>query len=375
MSASVTITPVTHRGRRGMAIANDLVEVVVLNGGGHIAAIMDRASGVNPLWSPGWPSLELEAYRPVVHEAAYGGPVAGRLLASIMGHNICLDYFGDPSPADLAAGLSTHGEAPVAAWGIEGAGDRLVCTVDLPQSNLAFRREIALAPGSRVVRFASTLTNRNDRPHAFGWCEHVTLGVPFLAGGATVCDMPATWGRTFALAFGDHLRMRPETEFTWPHIPAQRGGTLDARPAPAEARSGDFSTQLMDPARAQAWFTAWRPAGGILMGYVWQRSDFPWIGNWEENRARTTAPWQGREYCRGMEFSTSPFPAGRDAAVTMAALHGAPTFRTLPPRGAITVRFAAFIRSGVAAHPGTTDVVDTGRVVTVRSGGSVLEIA
>ena len=39
-------------------------------------------------------------------DAVYGGGADGRLLAGIMGHNLCLDIFGGPSAEEAAAGLT-----------------------------------------------------------------------------------------------------------------------------------------------------------------------------------------------------------------------------------------------------------------------------
>ena len=82
-------------GRRAAVLENAALRVTVLEGGGHIASILDKASGVSPLWIPPWPSIEPSAYEPGVH-GSYGTSVEARLLASLMGHNLCLDVFGGP---------------------------------------------------------------------------------------------------------------------------------------------------------------------------------------------------------------------------------------------------------------------------------------
>ena len=74
-------------GRRAVTIENAALRVTVLEGGGHIAAVTDKASGVSPLWVPPWPSIEPAAFGPE-HHARYGAGADGRLLAGIMGHNL-----------------------------------------------------------------------------------------------------------------------------------------------------------------------------------------------------------------------------------------------------------------------------------------------
>src|SRR5262245_6754411 len=99
----------TYRGRRAAGIANAHLRLTVLEEGGHIAAITDVASGINPLWTPHWQSIEPSQYDRA-RDQVYGGGADGSLLAGIMGHNLCLDIFGGPSADEDAAGLPAHGE-------------------------------------------------------------------------------------------------------------------------------------------------------------------------------------------------------------------------------------------------------------------------
>src|ERR1039457_1729876 len=79
----------TYRNRRAYQIENDQVRVTVLQEGGHIAGILHKPSGVNPLWTPPWPSIEPSAYDRSKHPE-YGDDAESKLLAGIMGHNLCL---------------------------------------------------------------------------------------------------------------------------------------------------------------------------------------------------------------------------------------------------------------------------------------------
>ena len=101
-----------YRGRTAVSVENDHLRVTVVPGGGHIAEIHDKAAGVNPLWTPPWPSIDPAAFNPSQH-SHYGTGIDAGLLAGIMGHNLCLDIFGGPSAAEAAAGLPVHGEASI----------------------------------------------------------------------------------------------------------------------------------------------------------------------------------------------------------------------------------------------------------------------
>ena len=55
---------ITYRGRSAVSIENEEIRVTVLREGGHIAEILHKATGVNPLWTPPWPSSNLRVTGP-----------------------------------------------------------------------------------------------------------------------------------------------------------------------------------------------------------------------------------------------------------------------------------------------------------------------
>ena len=113
-----------YRGRRAVQLENNDIRVTLTVEGGHIAEILHKATGVNPLWTPPWPSIEPSKYNRATHPQ-YGDDAEAKLLAGIMGHNLCLDIFGGPSKEEAAAGLTVHGEASVLKYQPEFAGEVL----------------------------------------------------------------------------------------------------------------------------------------------------------------------------------------------------------------------------------------------------------
>jgi hypothetical protein len=99
---------VSFNNRRAAQIENDGVRLTVTAEGGHIAEILHKRSGVNPLWIPPWPSIEPSTWSSEQHPE-YGADAESKLLSGIMGHNLCLDLFGAPSPEEAAAGMTVHG--------------------------------------------------------------------------------------------------------------------------------------------------------------------------------------------------------------------------------------------------------------------------
>jgi hypothetical protein len=252
-----------------------------------------------------------------------------------------MDIFGGPSPEEAAAGLTVHGEAPVAAFEITVAGSELTARAHLPQSQLRFERKIRLPAGSAVVEIAETVENESATDRPIAWTEHVTLGPPFLQKGATQFRASATRSKVSESDFGKDGYMKTGAQFDWPMVPRPDGGFADLRVYSDAAASSGFTTHLMDPHRDTAYFLAWSPASRLAFGYVWRRADYPWLGIWEENHSRTSAPWNGRTLTRGMEFGASPMPETRRQMIARGTLFGMPAFRWIPARTRVETHYRA----------------------------------
>ncbi len=337
------MSDIQYRSRRAVSLENEHLEIIVTVEGGHIAAIRDKKTGVNPLWSPPWASIEPSTYDAARHPE-YGGNAESKLLSGILGHNLCLDLFGGPSDEEAAAGMSVHGEASVAKYDISVAGDTLTQRCTLTYAQLGFERKIRLAAGSRRAEITETVENLSpwDRPVA--WTQHVTLGPPFLERGKTAFRASATKSKTMESDFSDGKGyMKINAEFTWPMVPREDGSQEDMQVFTDREVSGAFSTHLMDPSRDKAYFSAWSPTSKLALSYIWKQTDFPWLGIWEENHGRMSPPWRGQALTRGMEFGASPFPETRRKMIDRGGLFGVPGYRWIPARQRVTVQYAAVL--------------------------------
>ena len=269
------------------------IRVTVLEGGGHIAEIFDKATGVNPLWTPPWRSIEPEAFDHATHPGYGGGPAESRLLSAIMGHNLCLDFFGGPSAEEEAAGLSAHGEGSIAIYEIEHDRSSLAMRARFPIAQLMVERQ-DFAPRTR--RAHSREPSRTSPASTVRW-----------DGRNTSHSVRRFWSaasRNFARRRRARRSSRapsaartisspaPSSTGRWPPPSAADTPTCGApRAAPA---SSAYTAHLMDPAQTHAYFVAHSPRHQLAFGYVWNRRDFPWLGIWEENASRAarrgTAP-------------------------------------------------------------------------------------
>jgi hypothetical protein len=315
------LTSDRFHNRRVVQIENDSIRVTVTVEGGHLAEILDKASGVNPLWIPPWPSIEPSSYRRDEHPE-YGNDAESKLLAGIMGHNLCLDLFGAPSPEEAQAGMTVHGEASVAAYEIFQEAGRLTAKCTLPAAQLAFERRIELEV--RKILIHETVENLSALDRPIAWTQHVTLGPPFLERGAT--QFRTTAARSQVLG--------GEQNFGW---------ARDPRVYSSGESSGGYAAHLLDKQRESAWFFAYSPHSEVLFGYVWQRSDYLWLGVWEENHSRANGPWNGRTMTLGMEFGVSPFPESRRQMIERRELFDTPGYRWLPAKARLSVDYYAAI--------------------------------
>jgi len=360
-------------GRAGYYIRAEWGSVAVLEGGGHICELsLNSAPGVNPLWRPPWTTIDPDSYSSGKHRRVYGVPPDGKLLAGIVGHSLSFDLFGPPSKEETAAGLSTHGEAPSMKWrrlkNSASTRNTLQYGSTLREAQIDFSRSVAIDGTQSVIYCEEHAENlsRCDRP--ISWNQHVTFGPPFLECGTTIFDMPATRAKVCPPTYSERIFLQPDAEFLWPEAPRKDGGHSNLRTMPEE-RFGHYTAQLLDPRLEIAFISACNPRQRLLVVYAFRRTDFPWVGNWEERNNRTSAPWKGRTFCRGIEFSTTPFAIPRRDTIDGGRLFGEQTYRWLPARSTLSVRFLIMLFAIPEDFAGVKQVsIERGQVRVLEDG-------
>lgn len=367
--------PAAWQGREAYLLKNGAVQLIALTGGGHIAefrfADTSPFSHLNPLWVPPWKTMEPYNYREKVHSRLYGSLLEGKLLSGITGHNICLDYFGPPTPAETRQGLSQHGEAPMVRWRKAGSrADRqkvsLTLSTRLPGAGLAFSRTIQLRRGAPVAYFTETVTNERKKEHFFHWTQHVTLGPPFISARNSRVALPGTKGITFPHSYSNGKDVLATGRgFRWPSAPDPKGRPVDLTRTLLRSGAGLVAGVLLDIRNPLGFVAAINLEHRLMIGYCFKRSDFPWVAVWEENQAIEGPPWKKRTQTRGLEFGSTALPVPRHEAYDIGALYGVPTFASVPARGRKTVRYLAFL----AQTPG--ELVE---IQTIKAEGNELVV-
>ena len=372
LSATAALAADDYNGRQAWTLSNGQAKVIITPGGGHIASFTlatGKGANVNPLWVPPWKSVEPGAW--TKSNGAYGDKPGAQLLSSILGHNICIDFFGAPSKAETDAGIPVHGEGAILNWtAIKKSVNAVTYTTTLPNAQMKVTRSVNLTPGSTAMWISETVENLSNMDRPFGWNQHVTLGAPFLAEGQSYYDMPEGWSMVIDQEFSKGERLKRGSEFTWPNAQAKNGEIISMREFPKGTKTSDFTATLADPKEQKwAWFTAINVKKGVLIGYVWPSKDWPWIANWEENKFRDGKPWNSKGVARGIEFGTTPFPWSRKDAVIKGTLHDTPVYRWIDAKGKQTIGYAAFIINVPAGTTGAKKVDFDGRNIKVELTG------
>ena len=350
--------------RRAWQLENEQLRVTVLEGGGHIAEIVLKGDGgesINPLWIPTWPSIEPWAFDSEKHAEVYGTDSEGQLLAGIMGHNLCFDFWGAPSETEFAAGLAYHGETNVLpARKISQDANSLVHRFDLTQSQTAITRTMKLVAGQAVLYVEETAENKLSLDRPFGWVQHVTFGPPFLDPEATFFDASATKG--------DLGADQPGSLADWPVGPADEPANDYRRFAP-EPPSYKMAYFLMDPERELEYIAAVNTDHNLLIAYLFHRKDYPWMMVWEENRNLETPPWNGKSMTRGMEFGNTRIPGTAVEYFKHPEMYGTRTFGWFDGKEKKTARYVAFMANVPEGFSGVADITIDGTDIVVAGQG------
>ena len=108
---------------------------------------------------------------------------------------------------------------------------------------------------------------------------------------------------------------------------------------------------------------------GLMIGYCFRRSDYPWVAIWHENCSRSDAPWSGRTQTLGLEFGASPFPIVRRDAFEVGPLWGTPTHTCVPAGGKKNIRYVAFLAQVPQGFGGVRDIkLDANEIIVHGSG-------
>lgn len=364
------------KGRSALHLGNDRVEMTMLTGGGHIASFAFTPNSGHPtanvIWESPWATADPLTPEHDELSNQYGGRPIGTFLSSYSGHSLCLDCFGPPSDLEASLGVALHGEAGIANWICESDDPfeaSLAARAELPITGLQALRKIQITPGESVVRVQEQVHNLRDTAREIQWQQHATLGAPLV--NADSCSITASVGkgRTWPLGYDGPCLLPKDHPFDWPFIETEAHGKRDLR-RPFTPPNGGFIVALQqDPGREIGFISALNWELGLVFGYCFRAGDFPWLTMWHENRARDSAPWNGKTRALGLEFGSSPLPVGKEEMARQRAKFAGPVGRTVPPHGKLNQSWLMFLADVPKTWREVQDVTVAEDKVTLREVG------
>ena len=346
-------------------LSNDKLEVAVVKTGGSMLRLLIQGDslGLSPFGNP---------------EMVPQVPDNRKLQGPMVGHFVCVDGFGSPSPEERAAGLAMHGEAYLQPWKLvasekQGSTATTRFSVNLPLLQESFTRVLRMVDGESVIYVDSELESQAAFDRTANWGEHPYLFPPFLEAEKTVVDMSGTRARTRSYpgrSGGPRMPFQQAQDFAWPMAPGADGKAMDLRTAPANTSLMGHTTTLMEPTRPLAYITVLNTAKRYLLGYVFHREEYPWVQNF---MSYNTTGWSGR----GLEFATQPFDLPRREMVELNRMFDTPVYRWLPAKSKIASRFLMFYVRSPEGMSRVDDVrLENGKIIVEdRASGKTLTLA
>ncbi len=307
--------------RPTLTLENDQAEVVIDLGGGSIAAYRLKPEGLNPLQWDSW------SFSPKANESP-------PMLPRSMGHFLCLDRWGSASEAEKANGMTNHGEATQVWWDAlpdqrSGKGQfRIGLAAKLPMAGISVERYASMQQGSAVVLVEEIVANTNPIGRIYNIVQHPTIGPPFL-DTETVVDSNGTRG---------FMQERPmphpeKPEIHWPMAQKMDGTEVNLRYLDDDPSPNVVSFIIEEEF---GWVTATSPQHGLLLGYLWKSSDYPWLNIWRHVK-------DGKPSARGLEFGTSGLHRPGKDLVAKGRIFDRALYRYIDASETQSFRYAMFL--------------------------------
>jgi len=280
-----------------ISLQSDFMSVSVLPAaGGNIAAIVDRRSGRNWLWSN--PHIPITAPRT--------GQNYGRDLDSGGWDEILLSIAPDALelPAQRTRQIADHGDLVRQQWSvIDSASSLPHCELRVSGQLLKydFRRAIELDRDEPQMYVRYALTNHEEFAWPWYWCAHALIDVQ---PGMQI-ELPAA--QPFRVDHAeDDLNLEERTR-RWPDLDLADDITVDlSNSFPSGNADRNFASKIFveSPANGSVLVTA--PGKTESLTMLFDRRELPWLGLWINNKG-----WSGCDsephLNLGLEPGTTPY--------------------------------------------------------------------
>lgn len=211
--------------------------------------------------------------------------------AVYQGHFLCAGRWGEPSPGEIAAGIPNHGEPANIDWNVVETNERNVTMQTVASlEGLHITRNITINDATALFHVIETITNINHLGRLYNVVQHPTIAAPFL-NETTIIKCNASIGFDY-----NHVNKPEESKQNWQNVVDTNSKSFNLQ-NPQQEYNSVFSF-IVNSNDEYGWITSYSPLHQLVLGYVWQRKDYPWINLWQyfEN---------GVIKYRGLEFGTT----------------------------------------------------------------------
>jgi len=297
--------------RPTVVLDGQTAQVMVDLGGGSIVQFQFKDQRLNPLsWTSGEPAP-----------------------AHPMGHFLCLDRWGAPSQAESQNGMPFHGEASHVTWNVDerpnlaGGATHMEMGATLPMAGLEIKRRMRLSEGSALLRVSESVTNTKKLGRVYNMVQHPSIAPPFL-DETTLVDANGRKG----FMQSSPLPNPEEPSIYWPEA------LKDGQPVNLRRLIDDHDPEVVSFIIEDdyGWVSACNPRKGLLIGYVWRSSEYPWLDVWRNAAG-------GRPVARGLEFGTTGLHQPEAILVAKGKIFGRMLYAYIDAGQTVTRSYAAFL--------------------------------
>ena len=312
LTADLAWSQLSVDSSRSILLDGSVAQLVIARGGGAIVDFHFKDQGVNPL------TWEDKSAQPGIRW---------------QGHFLCLDRWGAPSAAEERNGMLFHGEASRVEWQKvrepESRDGTVVTemTAVLPLAGLEVKRRARLSERSAFFVVREEVTNTRKLGRIYNMVQHPTIAPPFL-DESTMVDSNARKG----LMGNRPLPNIEEPAVYWPQA-LKDGQPVNLRFLTDDPEPDVVSFTLDDE---YGWITACSPPKGLLIGYIWKSSEYPWLVTWRHVE-------NGRPAARGLEFGTTGIPHPDSVLVAKGKIFDRQIIQHLDAGETVARSYAAFL--------------------------------
>lgn len=261
-------------------------------------------------------------------------PLNNRKGEPFRGHFACIGRWGSPSLAEMDRGIPDHGDFVAIPWSvIELHEDSVIMEATSELEGLHVRRLISFHPTEAIINVSEEIRNINHLSRPFNIVQHPTIAAPFLHPALRVfCNAGTGY-------YYESYENYQEATMRWPQ--AMKDNQVYDLSFSYGGETGVHSFAINENEEF-GWVCAVSGPHRLTLGYVWEKSDYPWINHWCDYV-------DGVVRYRGLEFGTTgmhqPFPVMFRSGHF--SIYGQPVLSLIDAGETVTKKYTAFLASAV----------------------------